>query len=90
LLLQASGRVAGQRSSLRVGPAGQQSQGGHVAGRLDTAQPAVEQPFAAVHTPEAAAVITQVQVRIPVMPAAIPEDRPVFAEDRPTMPALTW
>ncbi len=71
------------------GGAGQQSQGGHVAGRLDTAQPAVEQPFA-MHTPEAAAVITQVQVRIPVMPAAIPEDRPVFAEDRPTMPAITW
>lgn len=62
-----------------MGPAGQQSQGSHVDGCLGTAQPAVEQPFAAVHTPQAAAVITQVQARIPEMPASIPEDRPVPA-----------
>ena len=80
MLLQASGREAGQRSSLRGRPAGQQSQRGHVAGRPGTAQPAVEQPSAAVHPQEADAVITQAQAGIPEMPAAITEDRPVFAE----------
>jgi len=39
-------------------------------------QRAVEQPSAAVHPQKAAAVITEAQVGIPEIPAALPEDRP--------------
>ncbi len=76
MLLQASEKEAGQKSSLREGPAIQQSQHGHVAGRPGTVQRAVEQPSAAVHPQKAAAVITEAQVGIPEIPAALPEDRP--------------
>ncbi len=80
--------LAKLRSSLREGPAVQHNHGGGVVGLPGTVQHAVEQPSAAVHPQEAAAVITEAQAGIPEIPAAIPEDRPVLADDRPAMPAI--
>ena len=67
----------------------QQGHGGGV-GRLDMVQRAVEQPpaAAAVHPQAAAAVHPEAQAGIPGRPAAIPEDRPVLAEDLPAVPAI--
>lgn len=85
--MQASGREAAQRSSLRVGSEAQQGHGGGVGRPV---QRAVEQPpaAAAVHPQAAAAVHPEAQAGIPRMPAAIPEDRPVLAEDHPAVPAM--
>ena len=76
MLLQASEKEAGQKSSLREGPAIQQSQHGHVAGRPGTVQRAVEQPSAAVHPQKAAAVITEAQVGIPENTCCTPRGPP--------------
>lgn len=75
LLLQDQEKEAG--GSPREGPAVQHNRG-EVVGHPGMVQRAVEQPSAAVNPQEAVAVI-------PEIPAAIPEDRPVFAEARPTI-----